>query len=51
MGVLTLERLGLADRYSAADFDLVQLFAAHVSIALENAAAFKKQIERAERDT
>ncbi len=51
VGVLTLERLGLDDRYSSADFDLVQLFAAHVSIALENAAAFKKQIERAERDT
>ncbi|HEX7471804.1 MAG TPA: GAF domain-containing protein [Candidatus Limnocylindrales bacterium] len=51
VGVLTLERLGTADRYSSADFDLVQLFAAHVSIALENAEAFKRQIERAERDT
>jgi diguanylate cyclase (GGDEF)-like protein/excisionase family DNA binding protein len=51
VGVLTLERLGATDRYSTADFDLVQLFAAHVSIALENAEAFKQQIERAERDT
>jgi diguanylate cyclase (GGDEF)-like protein/excisionase family DNA binding protein len=51
VGVLTLERLGSKDRYQQADFDLVQLFAAHVSIALENAEAFKKQIERAERDT
>ncbi|MDP9482834.1 MAG: diguanylate cyclase, partial [Chloroflexota bacterium] len=51
VGVLTLERLGTNDRYSSADFELVQLFAAHVSIALENAEAFKKQIERAERDT
>ena len=51
VGVLTLERLGATDRYQQADFDLVQLFAAHVSIALENAEAFKKQIERAERDT
>ena len=51
VGVLTLERLGANDRYQQADFDLVQLFAAHVSIALENAEAFKKQIERAERDT
>ena len=51
VGVLTLERLGAKDRFATADFELVQLFAAHVSIALENAEAFKKQIERAERDT
>lgn len=51
VGVLTLERLGANDRYSTADFDLVLLFAAHVSIALENAEAFQRQTERAERDT
>ncbi len=36
-GVLTLERLGTEDRFTTAEFELVQLFAAHVSIALQNA--------------
>ena len=36
-GVLTLERLGLEHRYTMDEFELVALFAAQVSIALQNA--------------
>lgn len=36
-GVLTLERLGGETRFDRTEFDLVQLFAAQVSIALRNA--------------
>jgi diguanylate cyclase (GGDEF)-like protein len=36
-GVLTLERLGVQDRFNEEDFALVKLFAAQVSIALHNA--------------
>jgi diguanylate cyclase (GGDEF)-like protein/excisionase family DNA binding protein len=36
-GVLTLERLGVQDRFNEEDFGLVKLFAAQVSIALHNA--------------
>ncbi|HEY3523699.1 MAG TPA: GAF domain-containing protein [Candidatus Limnocylindrales bacterium] len=36
-GVLTLERLGEADRFGEDEFELVKLFAAQVSIALQNA--------------
>ena len=45
-GVVSLERLGAEDRFDDDDFELVQLFAAQVSIALRNAAAFRiKEIE------
>jgi diguanylate cyclase (GGDEF)-like protein len=45
-GVITLERLGAEDRFGEDDFELAQLFAAQVSIALRNAAAFRvKEIE------
>lgn len=37
MGVLTLERLGASDRFDEDEFELVKLFAAQVSIALQNA--------------
>ncbi len=37
-GVLTLERLGQGDPYTEDEFELVKLFAAHVSISLQNAA-------------
>jgi diguanylate cyclase (GGDEF)-like protein len=37
-GVLTLERLGATARFEPWEFELVTLFAAHVSIALANAA-------------
>ena len=38
-GVLTLERLAERDRFSDDEFELVQLFAAQVSVALQNAEA------------
>ncbi|HEX9044982.1 MAG TPA: diguanylate cyclase, partial [Candidatus Limnocylindrales bacterium] len=37
-GLLTLERIGDDDPFGPQELDLVQLFAAHVSIALQNAA-------------
>jgi diguanylate cyclase (GGDEF)-like protein len=40
--VLTLERLGRGDIYTADEFELVKLFAAQVSIALQNAEVYKK---------
>jgi len=44
--VITLERLGAEDRFDEDDLELAQLFAAQVSIALRNAAAFRvKEIE------
>ena len=49
-GVLTLERLGPQDRYDEDDFELVQLFAAQVSIALQNAEAHRAVEIRAETD-
>ena len=41
IGVLTIERLGPANTFSAEEFELVQLFAAQVSIALQNAEVFQ----------
>jgi diguanylate cyclase (GGDEF)-like protein/excisionase family DNA binding protein len=41
-GVLTLERLGPGDVYTEDEFELVKLFAAQVSIALQNAEVYKK---------
>ena len=49
-GVLTLERLGLEQRYSEEEFELVQLFAAQVSIALQNAEAHRAVEIRAQTD-
>ncbi len=40
IGVLTIERLGLGITFTADEFDLVQLFAAQVSIALQNAEVY-----------
>jgi diguanylate cyclase (GGDEF)-like protein/excisionase family DNA binding protein len=46
LGVVSLERLGSEERFDDDDFELVQLFAGQVSIALRNAAAFRvKEIE------
>jgi len=46
LGVVSMERLGADDRFDTDDFELVQLFAGQVSIALRNAAAFRiKEIE------
>jgi diguanylate cyclase (GGDEF)-like protein/excisionase family DNA binding protein len=50
IGVLTVERLGLADSFSAEEFELVQLFAAQVSIALQNAEVFEEVEIRARTD-
>lgn len=49
-GVLTLERLGGADRFDEEEFDLVKLFAAHVSIALRNAEVHSAVEIRARSD-
>ncbi|MFL5757145.1 MAG: GAF domain-containing protein [Chloroflexota bacterium] len=49
-GVLTLERLGLEQRLTTEEFELVQLFAAQVSIALRNADAHHAVELRARTD-
>ena len=49
-GVLTLERLGLEQRFSEEEFELVQLFAAQVSIALQNAEVHRAVEIRAQTD-
>lgn len=41
IGVLTMERLGVRNTFTAEEFDLVQLFAAQVSIALQNAEVYR----------
>ncbi len=50
IGVLTLERLGRDVAFSPDEFDLVQLFAAQVSIALQNAEVFRAVEIRAQTD-
>lgn len=49
-GVLTLERLGGGDRFTEEEFDLVKLFAAQVSIALQNAETHHETEIRAQTD-
>jgi diguanylate cyclase (GGDEF)-like protein/excisionase family DNA binding protein len=49
-GVLTLERLGEEARYSEDEFELVKLFAAQVSIALQNAEVHRAVEIRAQTD-
>jgi diguanylate cyclase (GGDEF)-like protein len=49
-GVLTLERLGTEARYTEEEFELVQLFAAQVSIALQNAEVHAAVEVRAQTD-
>ncbi len=49
-GVLTLERLGTESPFDQREFELVQLFAAHVSIALRNAESFQAAEVRARTD-
>jgi diguanylate cyclase (GGDEF)-like protein len=48
--VITLERLGLGNPFSTEEFELVQLFAAQVSIALQNAEVFEAAEIRARTD-
>jgi diguanylate cyclase (GGDEF)-like protein len=50
IGVLTIERLGVANTFSFDEFELVQLFAAQVSIALQNAEVFQAVQVRARTD-
>jgi diguanylate cyclase (GGDEF)-like protein len=50
IGVLTIERLGLGNAFSAEEFELVQLVAAQVSIALQNAEVFQAVEIRARTD-
>lgn len=49
-GVLSLERLGTEERYDEDDFELVQLFAAQVSIAIRNAEAYRAMEIEAQTD-
>ncbi|MEO5940824.1 MAG: sensor domain-containing diguanylate cyclase, partial [Candidatus Limnocylindrales bacterium] len=49
-GVLTLERIGIDTVYSEEEFELVQLFAAQVSIALQNAEVHRAVAIRAQTD-
>jgi diguanylate cyclase (GGDEF)-like protein len=49
-GVLTIERLGLGNAFTTDEFDLVQLFAAQVSIALQNAEVYRAVEIRAQTD-
>lgn len=49
-GELMIERLGHDARFTMEEFDLVKLFAGHVSIALRNAAAHRAVEIRAETD-
>ncbi|HEY7023798.1 MAG TPA: diguanylate cyclase [Candidatus Limnocylindrales bacterium] len=49
-GELMIERLGETANFSNEEFDLVKLFAGHVSIALRNAAAHRAVELRAETD-
>jgi diguanylate cyclase (GGDEF)-like protein/excisionase family DNA binding protein len=50
IGVLTIERLGEGNRFAPEEFDLVKLFAAQVSIALQNAEVFRAVEIRARTD-
>jgi diguanylate cyclase (GGDEF)-like protein len=49
-GVLLLERLGEDARFEDQEFELIQLFAGHVSIALQNAQAHQAVEIRAQTD-
>ncbi len=49
-GVISLERLGTEERYDDDDFELVQLFAAQVSIAIGNAEAYRQKEIEAQTD-
>jgi diguanylate cyclase (GGDEF)-like protein len=50
VGVLTIERLGTDNAFSVEEFELVQLFAAQVAIALQNAEVFQAIEIRARTD-
>jgi diguanylate cyclase (GGDEF)-like protein len=50
IGVLTLERLGVGAVFGPDEFELVQLFAAQVSVALQNAEVYRAIEIRARTD-
>jgi diguanylate cyclase (GGDEF)-like protein/excisionase family DNA binding protein len=50
IGVLTIERLGTGNTFTGEEFDLIKLFAAQVSIALQNAEVFRAVEIRAQTD-
>jgi diguanylate cyclase (GGDEF)-like protein/excisionase family DNA binding protein len=50
IGVLTIERLGEGNTFAPEEFELVKLFAAQVSIALQNAEMFRAVEIRAQSD-
>ena len=50
IGVLTMERLGVGNTFAPEEFDLVKLFAAQVSIALQNAEVYRAVEIRAQTD-
>jgi diguanylate cyclase (GGDEF)-like protein len=50
IGVLTIERLGVGNAFAPEEFDLVKLFAAQVSIAIQNAEVFRAVEIRAQSD-
>ncbi len=50
IGVLTMERLGVGNTFAPHEFDLVKLFAAQVSIALQNAEVYRAVEIRAQTD-
>jgi diguanylate cyclase (GGDEF)-like protein len=50
LGILHLRRIGAEARFDIREFDLVRLFAAHVSIALQNALAHRAVEIRAQMD-
>ncbi|MEA2622636.1 MAG: hypothetical protein QOH61_1546 [Chloroflexota bacterium] len=49
-GILLLERLGVDAAFTEEEFELIQLFAGHVSIALQNALAHQAVEIRAQTD-
>jgi len=49
-GVLTIERLGVGNAFTHEEFELVKLFAAQVSIALQNADVYRAVEIRAQTD-
>ena len=50
VGVITLERLGQGKLFNGDEFELVQLFAAQVSVGLQNAEAHQAVEHRAQTD-
>ena len=49
-GVVSLERLGTENRFDDDDFELIQIFAAQVSVAIRNAEAYRAMEIEAQTD-